>query len=69
MTPDERNPIDPADSGLLDSPQAVPTVAGSSEPHPRLAQYTVDEVERATDVFRLLIKVRDRCRAQGLIDW
>lgn len=54
---------------------AAGTVAPSNppragdEPHPRLPQYTTDEAERGFDVFRLLIKVRDRGRAQGLIDW
>ncbi len=38
-------------------------------PHPRLPQYTMDEVERSIRAIQLLIKVRDRCRKQGLINW
>jgi hypothetical protein len=38
-------------------------------PHPRLPQYTVEEVERGVEVIELLRKVRDRCRSQGLIGW
>jgi hypothetical protein len=35
----------------------------------RSSQYTANEAQRAIEVIQLLIKVRDRCRAQGLIDW
>jgi hypothetical protein len=38
-------------------------------PHLKLPQYTVDEVERSIEAIQLLIKVRDRCRKQGLIQW
>lgn len=34
-----------------------------------LPRYSPQEVAQAIDAFQLLIKVRDRCRAQGLIDW
>jgi hypothetical protein len=45
-------------------------VSGTSpKPHTKLPQFSEDEVDRARDVFRLLIKVRNRCREQGLIDW
>ena len=31
--------------------------------------YTEDEKERAIDVIKMLIKVRDRARKEGLINW
>ena len=37
--------------------------------HLPLTQYSPNEAEGAIDAFQLFIKVRDRCRAQGLIDW
>jgi len=43
--------------------------AVEQEAHPRLPQYTMDEVQRGVEVIQLLIKVRDRCREQGLIEW
>jgi|GEM_PF-4945127 len=41
----------------------------SENPHPRLPQYTIDEVGKAIEAIRLLIKIRDRCRQQGRISW
>ncbi len=38
-------------------------------PHPKLPQYTVNEVRRAVEAIRILAKARDRCRQQGLIKW
>ena len=38
-------------------------------PHPKLPQYSIEEATRAAEVMQLLIKVRDRCREQKLIDW
>lgn len=38
-------------------------------PHQKLPQYTTVEVRKAVEAIRLLIKVRDRCRQQGLIKW
>lgn len=38
-------------------------------PHSKLPKYTVDEVERGIEVIKILIKVRDRCRREGLISW
>ncbi len=52
--------------------QEAITALDKSGPHPRLPQYTIDEVERSIEVIEvieLLIKVRDRCRKQGLINW
>ncbi len=31
--------------------------------------YSEDEIRKAIEVFNLLIKVRDRCRAEGVINW
>lgn len=33
------------------------------------SNYSFREVESAITVFKLLIKVRNRCRKKGLIDW
>jgi hypothetical protein len=52
----------------LDSDRSSVTIGGI-EPHPRLPQYARDEVQQAIEVVRLLIKVRDRCRKHGLINW
>lgn len=56
---------------LLSKNEALETLEApdKSGPHPRLPQYTIDEVERSIEVIELLIKVRDRCRNQGLINW
>ena len=59
----------PSKENVGDSPVESETEMELHAPHPRLPQYTVDEVERAVDVIQLLIRVRDRCRKQGLIDW
>jgi hypothetical protein len=45
------------------------TGLSKDSPHPKLPQYTVDEVESSIEAIKLLIKVRDRCRKQGLINW
>lgn len=37
--------------------------------HPKLPQYTLKEVQSAIEAIQLLIKIRDRCRSQGLINW
>lgn len=34
--------------------------------NPKLPQYTQDEINRAINVIKLLIKVRDRCLKQGI---
>ena len=61
-----------ADAEELVDPNVTPETLEApdkSAPHPRLPQYTIDEVERSIEVIELLIKVRDRCRNQGLINW
>ena len=62
--------------GVDTQPQSVTTksptlrsMAYSDQPHPRVPQYTRNEIEQAIEAIQLLIRVRDRCRAQGLIDW
>ena len=60
---DINDPID------VNETQEAVTAIDKGEPHPRLPQYTIDEVERSIEVIELLIKVRDRCRKQGLINW
>ncbi|MBK8202395.1 MAG: hypothetical protein IPK68_08830 [Bdellovibrionales bacterium] len=62
----ENDTNEPIDSG--ETQEAI-TAPDRGVPHPRLPQYTVDEVERSIEVIKLLIKVRDRCRKQGLINW
>lgn len=37
--------------------------------HLRLSEYTVKEVQSAIEAIQLLIKIRDRCRLLGLINW
>ena len=44
------------------------TVEGSSA-HPKLPQYTFEEVKRAVAVFEMLIVWRDEERRKGTIDW
>lgn len=55
-------PVDDQDSQQTDE-------AISGKPHPRLTQYTFNEVENAIEAIKLLIQIRDRCRSQGVIDW
>jgi hypothetical protein len=62
----ENDTSEPNDSGEAQEAIMAPD---RSAPHPRLPQYSVDEVERSIEVIELLIKVRDRCRKQGLINW
>jgi hypothetical protein len=31
--------------------------------------YSKNEKQQATEAFKLLIEIRNRCRKQGLIDW
>lgn len=50
-------------------PRPTVTMVEAQESHPRLPQYTANEVQRAIEVFQLLAKVRDRCRQKGVIDW
>lgn len=53
----------------LDETKDTLEARDKNDPHPRLPQYTIDEVERSIEVIQMLIKVRDRCRKQGLINW
>lgn len=40
-----------------------------NNPHPRLTQYTLKEVQSAIEAIQFLIKIRDRCRLLKLINW
>lgn len=47
----------------------IPVGFSKHDPHYRLPQYTVDEVNRAVSVFQTLIRWRNEARKKGLIDW
>lgn len=52
--------------GNKEEPEASPDILKLND---SISQYAQIEVTKAIDAFRLLIKVRDRCREQNLIDW
>ena len=71
VTTEHVQEIEPPIIAAFESP-SVPEAVSSErldKPHPRLPQYTAREVQQSIEAIQLLIKVRDRCRAQGLIDW
>ena len=65
--PSERSPLPPAPKNDSDVEQAVSV--NPSGAHPKLPQYTFDEVQRAVAVFEMLARWRDEERRKGTINW